>query len=522
MRKILFICGLCAVILGSHSCEPPEPLVAGFEDVEETSIYQFMADSVEAYSLFLQILEKGGIAKTLSAYNPDGQGYTLFLPDNRAVLDFVEKSKYADTTELLDDQEFVEELSRYHAVTNGISADDFPFGALPDYTFSNDYLIVSFIILPDTSYYVINNSTGVIFPNIELSNGYIHLIEDMLEPVTFTTYEWLADHDGFTIFKDLIDATGLKEKLDVDSKDITIKARPVTLLMEPDTVFNKYGVNSLADLAGLISPDSTNYTSTTNPLYNFAAYHILVGTMFLNDFIENDPTNYLTYSEIPVGINGRGLDITINKGKEIFDTLVDGEDTTFVDYVGFFYDESNIITRSGAIHFINHILKQHRPSRQTKNYEFWEDPLLSEYRSVNDPGEYLIEDTSWLEVIKWAGPDLILVLTGDEESSGAWNGDYLLMEGDFTITYTFPKIIPGKYDVFLGVDYLNSQNAVVEIYIDGKQLGGLRNLAGSSGDPFARLDLGTINFQKYEDHTFEIRSLIPGRLAWDYIRFEPI
>ncbi len=522
MRKIVIICGLCAVILGSHSCKEPDNLVAGFEDIEETSIYQYLVDSVSQYSIFLSVLEKGGIAKTLSAYNPDGQGYTLFVPDNEAVMDYIEGSKYSDTTELLNDLVFVSELGRYHAVTNGISADDFPFGALPDYTFSGDYLIISFIIEPDTSYYVINNKSPVTRANIELSNGYIHIIKNVLEPITFTSYEWIAENDDLTIFKDLIEATGLKESIDINSKDVTIKSRPMTLLVEPDSVFNTYNVHSLADLAALISPDNSNYTSTTNPLYNFAAYHILVGTMFLNDFIENDPTNYLTFSEIPLGINGRGLDITINKGKEVFDTLVDGEDTTFVDFVGFDYDGSNIITQSGAIHFIDHILKQHNPSRSNMNYEFWEDPLLSEYRTTYDPGEYLIEDTSWLDVVTWTGPDLFLVMTGDAESSGAWNGDYLLLEGDFTISYTFPKIIPGKYRVYMSVDYLNSQNALVEVYIDGKLIGGLRNLAGGSGNPFSRLELGTINFQKYGDHTFEIKSLIPGRLAWDYIRFEPI
>jgi len=523
MRKIIIICGLCAVILGNFSCDPLLPPVAGFEDIEETSIYQYMVEN-DTFSLFLQILEKGGIAKTLSAYNPDGQGYTLFLPDNAAIMRFIENSQeYSDTNDLLNDQEFISELGRYHAVTEGISADDFPFGALPDYTFSQDYLIVSFIIEPDTSYYVINNQAPVVRPNIELSNGYIHIISNMLEPVTYTTYEWLAANDDFSIFKELMDATGLKEAIDLDFKETTIKSRPITLLMEPDSIFNKKNIRSLADLAELISPDSSNYSSPTNKLYNYAAYHILVGTMFLNDFIENEPTNYLTYSEIPLGISGRGLDITINKLKEVFDTVVTPQgDTILIDYVGFFYDESNIVTRSGAIHFINQILKQHSPSRSIKNYHFWEDLFLSDYRNLNDPGEYIIEDTSWLDVITWTGPDLFLVMTGDAESSGAWNGDYLVIDGDFTISYTFPKIIPGKYDVFLGVDNFNSQNALVEIYIDGKQIGGLRNLAASNGNPFAQLDLGTINFIKYEEHTFEIRSLIPGRLAWDYIRFEPI
>ena len=54
----------------------------------------------------------------------------------------------------------------------GINSNDFPFGALPAYTLSDDFLTVSFVIETDTSYYKINNQAPVIKPNIELSNGY--------------------------------------------------------------------------------------------------------------------------------------------------------------------------------------------------------------------------------------------------------------------------------------------------------------------------------------------------------------
>jgi hypothetical protein len=212
----------------------------------------------------------------------------------------------------------------------------------------------------------------------------------------------------------------------------------------------------------------------------------------------------------------------INKGKEVFDTIVEQGDTTIIDYVGFNYDESNVITQSGAIHFIDHLLRQHKPSRSVRNFHFWEDPQLSVYRETYDPGNYIIKDTSLLEVITWSGSDLILAITGDEQSSGAWDGDYLLIDGEFMIRYTFPKIVPGKYEVFLGVDTFNSENALIEVYIDGKKTGGLINLANGAGSPFERIELGAIDFHKYEEHTFEIVSFIPGRLAWDYIRFEPV
>jgi hypothetical protein len=241
--------------------------------------------------------------------------------------------------------------------------------------------------------------------------------------------------------------------------------------------------------------------------------------MFLDDFVDV-VTNYPTYSEIPLNINGAGLDIVINKGKEIFDSIINPPDTTIIDYIGFYYDESNVLTQSGAIHFIDQILKQQRPSRAIQTFEFYEESLLNEYRM--EDGTYLIEDTSLLDVIKWSGTDLFFIEEGEE--STAWSDDYLFVEGDFIISYKIPKIIQGKYTAFLGAEAYNGANALIEVYIDGKNTGRLFDLAtgGSSAYPFARIELGTINFTKYESHIIEIRSLIPGRFSWDYIRFEPL
>jgi uncharacterized surface protein with fasciclin (FAS1) repeats len=520
MKKTEILLCLIAIAIANFSCQE-KPVEASFEDQERMTIYDYITAHQDLYSSFLEILEKGGLDKTLSAYNPNGIGYTLFLPNNAAIDEFIaESDQYSSLQDLLNDPEYVSAICRYHVVNLGINSNDFPFGALPAFTLSGDYLTVSFVIETDTSYYKINNQAPVIKPNIELSNGFIHVIGSMLKPITYTTYNWLTTHEGYSIFKAAVDATGLQPTLSVNIKDETNQARPFTLLLEHDSVFNKRGIYSVADLANLISPGNLDYTSTSNPLYNFVAYHLLAESKFLNDFV-GVSTNYTTYSEIPLNINGIGLDIMINKGKEVFDTLIVQNDTTFVDYVGFDYDACNVLTQSGVIHFINQVLQQEKPSRAIQTFEFWEEPVLNEFRL--EPGEYLIEDSASLQTVKWSGADLFFIETGDNASS-AWGGDYLFINGDFVISYRIPKLVQGSYTVFLGADAFNPLNALVEIYIDGKVTGGLTDLAtgGSSAYPFARLELGTIDFLKYEQHTIEIRSLIPGRFCWDYIRFEPL
>jgi uncharacterized surface protein with fasciclin (FAS1) repeats len=525
MKKIAIILSVCAVIIGNYSCKP-DPIRIVFEDVEKLTIYDYILENQDEYSSFLSILEKGGLDKTLSAYNPNGDGYTLFLPNNQAIDAFISQSgKYTSLDDLLNDTEYVRALSRFHVVSSIINANDFPFGALPELTLTEDYLTVSFIIEPDTSFYKINNQAPVTRTNIELSNGIIHLISAALTPITLTTYNWLEQHEGFSIFKAAVDATGLNELLDFNAK-LVEDASPFTLFVEPDSIFNKRGINSFEDLANLISPGKTDYTSTLNPLYNFVAYHIMTNDMFLDEFANNN-TNYSTYSDIPFSIDGTGIDIKINKWKEVFDTIVYQTDTTFIDYVGIIYDASNVLTQSGVIHFIDQILKQQTPTRAIQTYEFVEEPLFDEYR--NEVGSHLIDvkDSSRLNVINYTGSDLFYVkMAAVSGVTLPWSADYIMVNGDFIVSYTIPKLVQGNYTVFLQADTYNDLNAVVEVFIDGKPIGGSVDLANtgspSANAPFVEIELGTMNFLKYQAHKVEVRALIPGSFSWDYIRFEPL
>ena len=518
MKKIFYIINLIAVVIAFNSCKEPER-IAGFEDAEQYSIYNYIVENKEEFSDFLAILEAGGVDKTLSAYNPNGSGYTLFLPGNKAIDNFIKNTEgISSINDILNNPDYAAAFSRYHVVNMAARSQDFPFGAFSEPTLSDDYLTVSFIIETDTSYYKINNQAAVIYKDIEVSNGYIHEIETALEPITFTSYGWLNENSGYSIFKGALELTGVKSMVDFNVKDAE-NISPVTLLVEPDKVFNENGINSVEDLAKLISPNNNNYTSLTNPLYNYCTYHILTGGRYINDF-EGSATNYTTLSEIPLNINGLGNDLLINKGKQVFDTIVSGIDTTIIDYIGFLYDESNVTTQSGAIHLIDRIMKQVTPSRAIVTFEFWEEPLINEYR--REVGSYLIEDKAALYYIDWSGADLFFTEKGDEQTS-AWGNDYLEIDGDFKISYVVPKIVQGRYKVFLGAERFNSANALIEVYIDGKKVSSLVDLSqgGSSNYPFQRIELGTIDFKKYESHKVEVIPLIPGRFLWDYIRFEP-
>jgi hypothetical protein len=252
----------------------------------------------------------------------------------------------------------------------------------------------------------------------------------------------------------------------------------------------------------------------------FVGYHILNEAVFLND-LSGINTIYNTFADIPININGLGFDILINKGKEFFENRIVNGDTTIIDFVSLYYDESNVVTQSGAIHLIDQILKPHTPSRATVTFQFKEESKLNEYNIKG--GTFLIENSSVLNYITWTGADLFYIKSLDVDEVAAGK-DYLQINGDFTITYQIPKIIPGKYNVYFMADAFNSQNAMIEVFVDGVKLGGSIDLTqgGSQARPYVYFNPGDIDFKNYENHIIKVKALIPGRLKWDYIQFVPI
>jgi uncharacterized surface protein with fasciclin (FAS1) repeats len=520
MKKIGYIFGILLSVI-AFSCTK-EHVESEFKESLKLTIYDYLMENKEEYSSFIAILEKGGIDKTLSAYNPNSVDYTLFLPDNEAVNELIDQStQFSSLNDLLNDQKYVSALSRYHVINSGIRTNEFPFGAFSDPTLSGNYLTVNFIIQSDTSYYKINNQAAVIKPNILTSNGYIHVVQNVITPVVYTSYEWIKQNPDYSIFKDAIDLTGIRPIIDNNLMEPGKEyLQPVTMLIESDEIFNEFGINSVEDLVEMISPGNNDYKNELNPLYNFVAYHILFNRIFIDDFV-GESTNYNTYSEVPLSVNGLGLDIAINKGKQVFDTIVVGTDTTFIDYIGFLYNQSNLTTQSGVIHFIDRILEPKSASRATMRFEFREEPIINEIRSST--GSFSLE--IYKEIISridWYGDKLYFVREGS--GSKASNSDYLLINGDFSISYTIPKILQGRYQILLRADSNNSSNAFVEVFVDGKKIGSMIDLTtgGSSSNPFQSKEVGIVDFNRYVGHVIEIKSVIPGRFLWDYIQFSPI
>ncbi|MCK4919667.1 MAG: fasciclin domain-containing protein [Bacteroidales bacterium] len=509
--RILLFYSLIAFIAIFSSCED-DRLYQSFYPEENLTITSYLESQQEHYSYYLKLLEETDLSGSLSAYNAYGNKFTLFLPSNTAFEEyFSENNDHSSIDELISDKEFMHELTKYHIVVRGIETNDFPFGSLSDTTVTGDYLTIS--IDTALSKMKVNGEAYIIDPNIELINGYIHVIDKVLTPVNYSIYEWLLKQTEFSIFREALELTALSDTLMSDGR--------FTLLVEKNNEYYNDGINNIEDLKLRYSPGNSDYTSSTNDLYQYVAYHIVSGIYYLDDF-EGKSSNYNTYASYPVRIDGNSLEIKINEGVEVFDSIFSSEDTTYIEYIGINYESSNHQAENGSIHLINNLMELFLPARTTEVLQFYNEALINDIKNI--AGETEFTQLANFEFIKWTGTDVLTYRKSDNDISGARNDDYINLDGDFTFSYTIPKILPGKYNFYVNTHALSDLNATISIFLDGKPIGGNLDLTtgGRPSNNYYNFLIGTVEFEEYSTHLIEISTLIPGRFRCDRFEFKPI
>ncbi len=507
--------GLLVALAMNRSCDTTINQVFLGEDV--ITIAEYLEDNQETYSRFWELLLTTNLKSTLSAYNPHGNDdYTLFMPSDEAFQDYIEENQNYNTfDDLLNDTDFANLLIRYHLVNRGLETNDFPFGALPDTTATGDLLTIGFDTSQDTTVYRINNVAPVIQGNIELINGYIHIIGKVLEPINYSSYDWVDNNPDFSIFADALALSHLKDTMGVYRTNTNgdVIRNKYTLFAEPDSVFAKDGIHNIDDLVARFESFGLESWEEESEFYQYVAYHILEGTYFLDNF--EDLENFNTYANFMVQVDA-GLEIKLNPGIDTIDVIIQGQDTTIINYVRIMMDHSNILTKNGAIHLLQDLLKVKNPGRTTKTFQFYEENAIDELRNVT--GEHVL-DLESMEWLYWEGIDYFKYVKS-ASSISATNNDYLEVTGNFTIEYTIPKVLPGKYEVRIKSESSDSENATIQVYLDGNRLGSSFDLT-TGGNPYNSFAVGNIEFLLYEPHVLKITSLIPGIFIWDFVQFVP-
>ena len=516
------------------ACETDETTTT-FKDVYST-FYTYLEDN-EELSLYKAIVDSAAIGSTgqsmkdvytsYNTYNGNNTS-TLFLPDNAALEVFLQERNMT-ISELLSSPSDCWNISANHLVLQPLYSKDFPNGELPESSLNGQTHTIRYEDTDEGVSFLINETASVIIPDYTVSNGIIHVIDAVLVPISYTACEWIRDNDDYQIFNDALLLTGLFDELQYS--DILA----LTMFAESDEVFQNSGIYSIDDLKAKYSPSESNYTDQFNPLYQFVAYHIIKDkSIFISDMDSNLRSSYETYASYPLSIKlnpdysnfeGMSAGIALNKGFEIIDTIVDGSDTTFVDYVSLYGRTSNQPTLDGVVHSVNHILDvDYTISADTALFEFDEDPAILTARSGGANLGYRLRDDQ-LESFTFGGDlEYIYYERSDDEEELALSQDWIRFSGFYEINYTTPRFIQGDYQLDLRLN-TSGISGLVDVYLDGKRVGAtinLGSLAPINGEPWVIYTVGYVRLQGYEEHVVTLKAVTPGYCYWDFVRFNPI
>ena len=317
MKRILYI---LAIALSFLACTNEIDKSNRFTFTGET-VADFLLNRSEKYSHFINLLKRAELFSLLQTW---GQ-YTLFLPDNDAVEKYVqEQDSIYHATKDSDNpvwtgitSPFIEELSdsmvnaiaRMHLIEKDYRTAQMGEGAISKWTFNDRMLTINYKVTDERFYIMLNNDAAIIDGDNQVENGIIHLIDKPIDTRSTTVAAMIAEHEFFGIFSKAIAETGFESKV-ADMIDYSYSA-PVlidsrlqkyvpkkkyikyTAFVEPDEVFHKNGIYSIADLKAFAekwygTEDKDDPKSPRNALYKFVAYHFVEGELPYNMIVPSE------------------------------------------------------------------------------------------------------------------------------------------------------------------------------------------------------------------------------------------
>lgn len=266
-----------------------------------------------------------GASSILSVLSARGN-YTIFLPTNKAVQNFLNEHGVASIEEI--PQELASLVAKSciidHNDDNAYETADFPTTGSFNLPNLNDRLLTC--QMDSTSHYIINGTSKVVGEDNEVSNGFVHVVDVVVAPSAKTLDKLIAEASNMKVFSYLLQKTtwadSLHANLDLSYED---PDRPVnfvlnnvdpftnaqhryigyTAIVEPDSIYEDAlkikvqtdaegnitngdaFVNKIAEIAQQYygNEKMDDLTNGDNPVNRFVAYHLLYGKMAFNKLV---------------------------------------------------------------------------------------------------------------------------------------------------------------------------------------------------------------------------------------------
>ncbi|WP_066220259.1 fasciclin domain-containing protein [Formosa haliotis] len=507
------------------------------ESTDETlNITEYLRANPKDYSLFLEILNITNYASFMNTYGT----YTLFLPTNTAVEMYMADLGVNNLVDVpLED---LEELAKLHILEQKILTTSFTDGKISAPSMQGQFLITGATNTAEGSSITVNKTSNIITSNIEVGNGIIHEVDEVLRVATRTIAETIESNPSLSLFTDAIKATGWYDKLDLPLTYVDSIPSYLSVVAQTDEVFSEAGFNNFDELKARYShlDDPMNPEDSLNL---FVAYRISPGLNYLADLAVTPAL--LTKAPLEViSIKLAADSLLINE--ETFNGVL--EKGVQIDRA-----PSDETTTNGVVHYIkeNYFIKKRLPA--PVYFDLGDQPEFRQLSSVfRVPGMSASLTNDELASVTWEGSPSITYSSFDlgDSSRPGWHGDVLdilrLRDGYINnIEFDTPVIIKGQYKVWISWRQNARAPNSVRAYFNDTQLARTFNMTeyGDTSTPERVLEsqgykrhidpatsryncrlLGIINVETTGRHKFRLQSLAyAGGNSWfDVVEFRPV
>ncbi len=488
-----------------------------------------------SFTLWVAMLRHTGLYNTMNL----SATYTCFVPDNGAMERYLQGKGAARVGDLAVAE--ARYLVKYHTIAGSLwSQSLFDNGVIPDTTATGDFLSIAIREGGLNAIYV-NNEARIKQLDVEATNGIIHVLEEVLTPVT-QTIRGKMEQPGFSLMREALEKTGYADLLNATTVaetnpltgETVVRKKYYTLFAVSDETFAARGIHSLSDLLAFLGAGGSDLTSPANELNRFIAYHILPQQLDfaqLADFPEEvHSKNIATLAEnqlINFSEEGDKLRINFRSDSGTWISIVD----------------NNISTKNGVIHTLSDLMVVVPPPVTAVTWEFTDYPDVASvvpnlYRKSNisstttrffDPGE--VTSWSWAAIPSSKNNNAVAYLVANKNDATRYemlNYDGIVLELGLYgwVEMHSPAIIAGKYNMKIRYYSLaaSSKSGKFMVILDGAYVGSeiATHGASTSKTQVLTTTVGVVTFGVTASHKLRILAGDNATLYLDAVIFEPI
>lgn len=481
MRNFLRTCIIPVIVVAAfglltllNSCQKQKITYTTTSDV---NILGYIEQSPDKFSLFDQILIKTGYDGFLNTYGT----YTCFVPTNAGVTTYlksINKTTVADV-----DVNVLKGLVKLCLINDTIATQQFTDGKMRTASLSGQYLITGAASVNGVSLTTINKQANLVTGNVRLGNGIVHIIDNVLVPASLTLAKMVENDTRYSIFTQVLKATGFYDTLNVDAASATNPNRKFfTLIAQTDSVFNAAGFANYAAVAAKYSTKG-NPKDHTDSLYLFAAYRIIPELDYLADIIS--ASSHTTLAPLEV-ITDQLVGTTILLNNDTFNGVL--EPGQPLDR-----PKSDNSATNGVLHSVTKNFKIKVRSPAPVYFDLGDQPETRKLTSIfRKAGKNNVFSLGQLANVTWNAGTVTYTVEASTTANFYYWDDHMDLSALRTaagtmnyVDYTTPTIIKGRYKVW--VDWRSSSGGVnIQAQFDGAALVNIinfqENLASANSD----------------------------------------